>query len=150
MFIPRQYLLRLVGLLAFTSTVFFLLSHHYSLTYDSVQTTQPQKRIDIDKVSEVQRKTVKPDQAKLPVKTTVRAEDSEPALLARIAGEMVEPDPQQKLQLSGSVHTGQVRQAEEVDKYFQGKQNGFFIEAGAWDGEYLRYKRYHCIIWFKT
>ena len=142
MFITRQYLLRLVGLLAFISTVFFLLTGHYSLTYDSVQTTQPQKRIDNDKVSEVQRNTVKPDQAKpvIPVKTTVRAEDSDPALIARIAGEMVEPDPQQKLQLSGPIHTGQIRQAEEVDKYFQGKQNGFFIEAGAWDGEYLRYK----------
>ena len=31
----------------------------------------------------------------------------------------------------------EIGQVEEVLEYFQGKKNGFFIEAGAWDGEYL-------------
>ena len=28
-------------------------------------------------------------------------------------------------------------QAQEVVDYFQGKKNGVFVEAGAWNGEYL-------------
>ena len=31
----------------------------------------------------------------------------------------------------------QIGQAEEVIQYFNGKTNGVFVEAGAWDGEYL-------------
>ena len=31
----------------------------------------------------------------------------------------------------------QIGQAEEVIQYFNGKRNGVFVEAGAWDGEYL-------------
>ena len=31
----------------------------------------------------------------------------------------------------------QIGQAEEVIQYFDGKTNGVFVEAGAWDGEYL-------------
>jgi hypothetical protein len=30
-----------------------------------------------------------------------------------------------------------LHQADLVDKYFEGKRNGFFIEAGAWDGVHL-------------
>ena len=32
---------------------------------------------------------------------------------------------------------GQVNQSAVVDKFLKQKRNGFFIEAGAWDGEYL-------------
>ena len=32
---------------------------------------------------------------------------------------------------------GEVNQSAVVDKFFKGKRDGFFIEAGAWDGEYL-------------
>jgi len=39
--------------------------------------------------------------------------------------------------LSKPVHTGQIGQAEIVVEYYNGKMNGVFIEAGAWDGEYL-------------
>jgi len=41
------------------------------------------------------------------------------------------------LNLAKPVHKGQIGQVEEVLKYFKNKKNGFFIEAGAWDGEYL-------------
>jgi len=41
------------------------------------------------------------------------------------------------LNLAKPIHKGQIGQVEEVLEYFQGKKNGFFIEAGAWDGEYL-------------
>ena len=32
---------------------------------------------------------------------------------------------------------GEVNQSAVVDKFLKGKRDGFFIEAGAWDGEYL-------------
>ena len=35
------------------------------------------------------------------------------------------------------INTSQIGQAEEVIQYFNGKTNGVFVEAGAWDGEYL-------------
>jgi len=41
------------------------------------------------------------------------------------------------LNLSGPVHAGQLGQAKEIYDYFNGKKNGFFVEAGAFDGEYL-------------
>ena len=36
-----------------------------------------------------------------------------------------------------NIHTGQIGQAVEVINYFKQKKNGVFVEAGAWDGEYL-------------
>ena len=76
--------------------------------------------------------------------------DSE--LLKEIKQKMVLPSGV-GLNLSGPVHTGQVSldsasrhtvtslpqigQAKEIFDYFHGKKNGFFVEAGAWDGEYL-------------
>merc|ERR1711874_841600 len=42
-----------------------------------------------------------------------------------------------ELHLNKPIHKGQIGQVEEVLKYYHGKKNGFFIEAGAWDGEYL-------------
>lgn len=41
------------------------------------------------------------------------------------------------LRLHKSIHTGQIGQAEEVIRYFKGKSHGIFVEAGAFNGEYL-------------
>jgi len=41
------------------------------------------------------------------------------------------------LNLSSPVHSGQIGQAEEVANFYKGMKNGVFLEAGAWDGEYL-------------
>jgi len=41
------------------------------------------------------------------------------------------------LNISGPVQTGQHGQAMEIFDYYNGKKNGFFVEAGAHDGEFL-------------
>ena len=65
--------------------------------------------------------------------------DDHPTLIEYIQRKIVPPSPstssynleQQK------IHTGQIGQARHVIEYFKMKQNGVFVEAGAWDGEYL-------------
>ncbi|TRY68426.1 hypothetical protein TCAL_07481 [Tigriopus californicus] len=37
----------------------------------------------------------------------------------------------------GSTEFGQINQSAIIDHFLQGKRSGFFIEAGAWDGQYL-------------
>ena len=65
--------------------------------------------------------------------------DDHPTLIEYIQRKFVPPSPstssynleQQK------IHTGQIGQARHVIEYFRMKENGVFVEAGAWDGEYL-------------
>ena len=86
--------------------------------------------------------------------------DHDPQLLDYIQRKLVPPaPPNTELILAKEIHSGQVNalsitdygthkhipnlpisqigQAEEVIQYFNGKRNGVFVEAGAWDGEYL-------------
>ena len=64
--------------------------------------------------------------------------DDDPAFLKYIRSKLVPPAPQNSsLKLHKSIHTGQIGQAEEVINYFKGKRNGIFVEAGAFNGEYL-------------
>ena len=64
--------------------------------------------------------------------------DDDPKLLEYLKTRVIPPPPlSSKLQLAEPVHSGQIGQAEEVLKYFNNKKNGIFVEAGAWNGEYL-------------
>lgn len=64
--------------------------------------------------------------------------DDDPKLIEYLQTRII-PPPQStsKLKLADKVHSGQIGQAEEVLKYFNNKKNGIFVEAGAWNGEYL-------------
>ena len=64
--------------------------------------------------------------------------DDDPKLLEYLRTRIIPPPPStSKLELAEPVHSGQIGQAEEVLKYFDNKKNGIFVEAGAWNGEYL-------------
>ena len=64
--------------------------------------------------------------------------DDDPKLLEYLRTRIIPPPPStSKLELAEPVHSGQIGQAEEVLKYFNNKKNGIFVEAGAWNGEYL-------------
>ena len=64
--------------------------------------------------------------------------DDNPQFINYIQKKLVPPSPStSSLNLHKSIHTGQIGQAEEVIQYFKMKKNGVFVEAGAWDGEYL-------------
>ena len=64
--------------------------------------------------------------------------DDNPGFIKYIQNRLVPPALQNSsLRLHKSIHTGQIGQAEEVIKYFKGKSHGIFVEAGAFNGEYL-------------
>ena len=65
--------------------------------------------------------------------------DSDPAFIEYLQKKIVPPSPSNtSLNLDQqNIHTGQIGQAVEVIEYFKKKKNGVFVEAGAWDGEYL-------------
>ena len=64
--------------------------------------------------------------------------DDNPGFIKYIQSRLISPAPQNSpLRLHKSIHTGQIGQAEEVIKYFNGKRHGIFVEAGAFNGEYL-------------
>lgn len=62
---------------------------------------------------------------------------SDPLLVDLIAREFLHPPSILPYRLTRPVEKGQVNQAAEVDDLFKKKTNGFFIEAGAFNGEYL-------------
>jgi len=62
---------------------------------------------------------------------------SSPLLVDLIAREFLHPPSTLPYRLTKPVEKGQVNQAAEVDDLFKKKTNGFFIEAGAFNGEYL-------------
>ena len=65
-------------------------------------------------------------------------DQNDPELIKKIAEKFDKPDYEKGYNFSGSPDTkGQYGQAVEVEKLFKGKKNGFFIEAGAYDGENL-------------
>ena len=68
-----------------------------------------------------------------------RVSDDHPAFIEYIKKKIVPPSPSTStLNLEkNNIHTGQIGQALEVIEYFKMKPNGMFVEAGAWDGEYL-------------
>lgn len=69
---------------------------------------------------------------------TKETRDDDPILINYIKHQLTRPAPDNKqLNLSRPIHTGQIGQAETILKYFDWKTSGVFIEAGAWDGEYL-------------
>ena len=64
--------------------------------------------------------------------------DDNPGFIKYIQKRLTPPAPQNSsLRLHKTIHTGQIGQAEEVIKYFKGKSHGIFVEAGAFNGEYL-------------
>ena len=64
--------------------------------------------------------------------------DDNPGFIKYIQNRLIPPALQNSsLRLHKSVQTGQIGQAEEVIKYFKGKSHGIFVEAGAFNGEYL-------------
>ena len=64
--------------------------------------------------------------------------DNDPSLVSYIQKKLLPPAPRHvPLKIYGDIKTGQIGQAEEILKYFNGKKNGVFVEAGAWNGEYL-------------
>lgn len=65
--------------------------------------------------------------------------DNHPTFIEYIQKKIVPPAPStSSLNLDQqNIHTGQIGQAVEVINYFKQKKNGVFVEAGAWDGEYL-------------
>ncbi len=64
--------------------------------------------------------------------------DDNPGFIKYIQNRLIPLAPQNSsLRLHKSIHTGQIGQAEEVIKYFNGKRHGIFVEAGAFNGEYL-------------
>ena len=64
--------------------------------------------------------------------------DDDPSFIKYIQRKLLPPAPQHvPLKIYGDIKTGQIGQAEEIIKYFNGKKNGVFVEAGAWNGEYL-------------
>lgn len=64
--------------------------------------------------------------------------DDNPSFIKYIQNRLIPPAPQNSsLRLHKSIHIGQIGQAEEVIKYFKGKSHGIFVEAGAFNGEYL-------------
>ena len=61
-----------------------------------------------------------------------------PGFIKYVQNRLVPPALQNSsLRLHKSIHTGQIGQAEEVIRYFKGKSHGIFVEAGAFNGEYL-------------
>ena len=67
-----------------------------------------------------------------------RISDDNPGFLKYVQNRLVPPALQNSsLRLHKSIHTGQIGQAEEVIRYFKGKSHGIFVEAGAFNGEYL-------------
>jgi len=69
---------------------------------------------------------------------TIETKDDDLILIKYIKSQMKSPAPGDKpLNLSKPIHTGQTGQAEKILQYFDGKTGGVFIEAGAWDGEYI-------------
>ena len=67
-----------------------------------------------------------------------RISDDNPGFIKYVQNRLVPPAPQNSsLRLHKSIQTGQIGQAEEVIKYFKGKSHGIFVEAGAFNGEYL-------------
>ena len=76
--------------------------------------------------------------------------DEDPSFIKYIQRQLLPPAPRHvPLKLYGEVHKGQIGQAQEVVDYFKGKKNGVFVEAGAWNGEYLSNTLYLEVI-FKT
>ena len=64
--------------------------------------------------------------------------DENPGFIKYIQRRLIPPAAQNSsLRLHKRIHTGQIGQAEEVIKYFKGKSHGIFVEAGAFNGEYL-------------
>ena len=64
--------------------------------------------------------------------------DDDPRLISYVKKKIVPPASEKYQNLENeNIQSGQIGQALEVIKYFSGKKNGIFIEAGAWDGEYL-------------
>ena len=64
--------------------------------------------------------------------------DTDPAFIRYIQRKLLPPAPRHvPLKLYGEVGTGQIGQAQEVLDYFKGKSHGVFVEAGAFNGEYL-------------
>ena len=67
-----------------------------------------------------------------------RISDDNPGFIKYVQNRLVTPALQNSsLRLHKSIQTGQIGQAEEVIKYFKGKSHGIFVEAGAFNGEYL-------------
>lgn len=62
---------------------------------------------------------------------------TDPLLVDLIATEFLHPPSILPYHLTEPVKQGQVGQAKAVDKFFNEKTDGFFIEAGAFNGEYL-------------
>lgn len=64
--------------------------------------------------------------------------DDNPWFIKYIQKKLIPPAPQNSsLKLHKKIHTGQIGQADEVLEYFEGKSHGIFVEAGAFNGEYL-------------
>lgn len=65
--------------------------------------------------------------------------DDHPTFIEYIQKKMVPPAPFTSSLIldQQNIHTGQIGQAVQVIEYFKMKKNGVFVEAGAWDGEYL-------------
>ncbi|XP_023336634.1 protein Star [Eurytemora carolleeae] len=65
-------------------------------------------------------------------------EQENPRLIERISDVILPAaDPKSILKISKEIQLGQVGQIEHVVSYFKNKKGGFFLEAGAFDGEYL-------------